>query len=221
MGGVFHYNPVTGYGYYMDDKEIAEAGGRVLLGIGAFVILYYIAFFVVLILISPFITLFLLDDFVETIIVNNSWLFIGIGVLLIAFKSSTKTYSVRIVRIFFDIYVIVSVLYLILYVLNFEVTVFSYVRIIDNYLPAEPDEELMSFLGIDNLIEITEGHWFYNFASSCINGFLELVKTTITKLIYIDNSCFSVPIAEINIFEVIKTLCLLQQPQLLNLQHLL
>lgn len=208
MGGIFHINPETGFGYYMDDKEVAEAGGMLILGLGAFTVFYLVMFVIALAIIAPFITLFILDDIVDTFIVNNALFFTCLGVVITTLKLLPRFTSVRVVRVLFDTYIIVTALYLLLYVLHFDIPVYSFFKIIDNYLPEGADRALLDVIEIDKLSAALEGNWFYEIISGCAEKFLEYVKWSVQNVMDIDNTCFQVPAAELDIFAVIKTVVL-------------
>lgn len=206
MAGYFSYDADSGTGIYLDEKDIAEVGGYLAIGIGAYSIYAIIVFAIGLIVVSPFLTLAFLDNFVETFIVNNSLFFIGIGGLITVLKFISKMSGSRIVRFLFDVYIIVAALYVVLYVLNFDIPVYSFFKIIDNYLPENADRALVEVWGIDNLTEATKGNWFYELANTLVGKFIEYVKWAFLNLVNIDRTCFEVPIGEMNILAVLKSL---------------
>lgn len=208
MGGIIFHNRDTGLSYYMDDKEIAEGAGIMFLGLGALTVFYLILFIIALAIISPFITLFVLDDIVDTFIVNNALFFTCLGVVITTLKLLPRFTSVRLVRVLFDTYIIVAALYLVLYVLHFDIPVYSFFKIIDNHLPESADRALLDVIGIDKLSATLEGNWFYEIISGCAEKFLEYVKWSVQNVMGIDNTCFQAPAAEMDIFAVIKTLVL-------------
>lgn len=208
MGGIFHYDSDTGTGYYMDDQEVAEAGAFIFLGMGALAIFCLVVIIVGLAIISPFITLFVLDDFVKTFVANNALFFAGVGIVIVLLKLVPKTTDLRTVRILFDVYIIITVLYITLYVLHFDIPVYSCFKIIDNYLPAGSDRALLDAIGMEKLYSVLEGNWFYEFACNCVATFINYIKWLAARISSIDNSCFQAAAAQIDILAVIKTVLL-------------
>lgn len=206
MGGIFKYDADTGVGYYVDDKEVAEVGGMVALGLGALTIYHFVFMIIGLALISPFITLFVLDDFVDTFIANNALLFACIGVVIAVLKLLPKFTGAKLIRGIFDAYIVVAALYFVLYVLHFDILVYSFFKILDNYLPDSVDSAVLNAIGIEKMSALLEGNWFYEFLSDCAEKFLDYVKWSAQNVMNIDKSCFQVPAAELNILAALKTL---------------
>lgn len=208
MGGYFVYNSETGRGYYMTDEEMAQGAGVIAAGVGALAIWGIIGMVLGLVLIAPFLTLGFLDDFVGTFVANNVQFFGGIGVVVTLLKFMRKTAYSKVVRIIFDSYILLSSLYLLLYVFRFDVLIYTIFRVMDTNLPPESDRAIIEIWGINNLIAATEGNWFYETINFLFDKYLDFAKWSINNLLTIDNSCLLVSANQINIIEVIKTLCL-------------
>lgn len=208
MGGIFHYDKDSGIGYYIEDKDIIEGSAFLMKGIGALAIVYLIGCIIGLAVISPFITLFVLDDFVETFIANNTLFFLGIGMVVVALKLLPKTTALRSVRVIFDGYILIAVLYFGLYILHFDVGVYTWFRIADQYVPAEFDRSLLDAISTLLPVDIVEANWFYSLAHSGAEKFIDFLNWSVTNITNIDNSSLLVPAAEMNILAVLKTVVL-------------
>lgn len=206
MGGVFHYDLDSGMGYYMDDEEIAEAGGYLLVGMGAMAVFYLVVSVIAFALISPFITLFVLDDFVETIIGGNVMFFLVLGIGIAALRLPIRTTGLGAIRFLFDTYIVITVLYIVLYILHFDTPVYSCLKIIDGYLPSDADRSFLMVLGVDEVS--FEGNWFHQLASDSVARFVDYIRWCATNVMRIDSTCFQAPASQFDIFAVVKTVLL-------------
>lgn len=206
MGGIYHYDKDSGIGYYVSDQDIAEASGFLFMGMGALGAVYLIGCLIGVALISPFVTLFVLDDFIETFIANNALFFMAIGAVVAALKLIPAAAGRRVVRILFDAYIIIAVLYLALYVLHFDVGIYSWFKIADRYLPATADRTFLDALGTFESFDVVEGTWFYELACQGTEAFIGFMQWCIGQITGIDNSSLQVPAAEMNILAVLKTI---------------
>lgn len=206
MGRHFFINRDSGTVTSYTDEELAEGG--LIIGAGVLIYALYGLLCIALgaILVAPFVTLFLLEGFVETVVHNNWLFFLLVGGLLVFLKLiSFKTSRNLFVRFLFNTYIVMAVLYLTLYVLHFDAAIYSFARVIGNYVGDAHDNALLTIFQSDKYYALTEGNWFYETIKVSVEKIIDFVMWSFGNVIAIDNSCFSVPAAEINIFAVLKT----------------
>lgn len=198
----WHAGTVTSY----TDEELAE--GAMLVGAGLTIYAAYGLICVALgaVLIAPFVTLFFLDRFVETIVVNNGLFFTLAGLLLFALKIlSRKTARNFWVRLLFNAYIVIIVLYLTLYVLHFDSTIYSFARVIGNYAGEAHNSAILAIFQNDKYYSLTENNWFYETMVLLAERFVEFVRWSFEKVVAVDGSCFKAAMSEIDILCVLKT----------------
>lgn len=201
VGGFFHIDTKTGEGYYMSDEDIALAGGGLAMGIGVLAVYYMIIFAITIVVFAPFFTLFFLDDFIETFVANNALFFTVCGIFLVLLKLNPVISGRAMVRILFDLYIVIAVLYVTLYILRLDIPIYSYFQIWHKLVP-KSDSLFVDIWGSDNILLASES-WFYGIAEGCTVKLCEFVKWALTNIGNIDNSCFHVPAGEMDIIAVL------------------
>lgn len=206
MGRHFFIDKDSGTVTSYTDEEIAQGGMVIGTGLLLYAVYGLICIALGAILVAPFVTLFLLEGFVDTIVVNN-WLFFTLtGVVLLLLKLiSVKTAKNFFVRFFFNAYVVTTVLYITLYVLHLDSTVYSFARVIGNYVGESHDNAILMLFQNDRYYALTEGNWFYEAMVFLVDKFIDFVVWSFGNVIAIDNSCFTAAVSDIDIFGVLKT----------------
>lgn len=204
--GVFFYDRDSYMGYYMSDKEFKDACGVLGVGVGLLALYGVVCVALTAVLIAPFLTLAFLDNFVEGFIANNALVFLIAGVSVIILKCIRRTSNLCIIRAIFDIYIILSVLYILLYVLHFDTPIYSWFKIVDNYLPSNADRTLIEVWGTENLSNKTDGSLFYTFFDTTVGKIIDFIKILIYRIMEIDSSPLTAAMSKVNIIEASKVI---------------
>lgn len=192
--GLFYYDSETSTGIYLSDKDMEYAStalGWTFGALGALVIFYWVLAAVLLVILSPFIMLFFLDDLVD-IFVSNYVVFVAIAALVTALKLCKKTAGRWIVRFLFDIFVFVSAVCVLLYVLHFSDPINAILQTINDYLLEDAEVSFASLIGEESLGNIASGNWFYSVFSSCADwvygsgsAILEIAFVVVSVILFI------------------------------------
>ncbi len=209
MGGIFSYDPESGVGIYVDDDElnrVAELGGNVFIGLGIYTIFMVIVGLIVFALLSPFLTVGLLKGFIEGFVANNLLFFTVIGIGVFALKLMPRNLGRWSVRLLFDVYIVIAVLYVMLYWLRCDVLVYAILKLLDNYLPSGADRTLIHAWGVETLNQATQGNWLYELCNQPVGVALEYIISIIMKIPQIDASPLEASLGEMNILAALKTI---------------
>ncbi len=209
MGGIFSYDAESGVGIYLDDDDLdnlAELGGNAFIGLGIYTIFMVVVGLIVFALLSPFLTVGLLKGFIKGFVANNLLFFAVIGIGVFALKLTPRNLGRWSVRLLFDVYIVIAVLYVMLYWLRCDVLVYAILKMLDNYLPSGTDRTLIHVWGVETLNQATQGNWFYELCNQPVGVALDYIISIIMKIPQIDASPLEASLGEMNILAALKTI---------------
>ena len=165
----------------------------------------FVAIYVVTIVFAPVYTVPFLKPFVETIVFNNWLFFLILVIILVALKLfKYKTAKNFIVSFLYNLLIIVTVLYVSLYVFHFDTTIYSIIRVIKNHI-GTLDGTMIEVFNKTDYIKATDGNWLYSLQNNLVDKLLEFVKWSFGNVAQIDKSCFHAEASSINILQIIWT----------------
>lgn len=190
----------------MSDEDMKESAGMMMTGIFLYALYGIAVIILTVVIISPFATLYFLDKFVNWAFNGNALFFSLLFVFLLFVKLFINKFSVNIfVRVLFDLYIIVLLLYFFLYIVHFDTVIYTYFRIIIKYFPNSDIFDIYSKTFLQNS---TNGTWFYNAFAIAVDKFVLFTKQSFANVLSIDHSCFEVPFSQIDIIITLKTVVL-------------
>lgn len=152
----------SGMSLEVNEQEIAYLTGGIFAGLGAIALLYWILAPFVLAIFAPFFTLFVLDDFVNLFIAKNILFFLLLGIVIVALKLLRKTSCQFFVRLLFDAYILVAVLYIALFILGMANPAYAFIATLGKYLSVDFFDTLSEWMQAKGLIAAVKDGWFYS-----------------------------------------------------------
>jgi len=174
--------------------------------IGILVRCYLFAFGVATVIFVPFFATLYLDNFVKTIVFNN-WIFFLLLFALLLFLKLFKYNTAKnfLVRTFFKLFMVTSIVYVFLFVLKFDSVIYSALAAIPHYF-GNAENVFVEIAQGSRFNEIMNGHWFFDTLISLIDKIVEFAKWSFGNVLAIDNSCFSVTAESLDILKIIYTI---------------
>ena len=174
--------------------------------IGILVRCYLFAFGIATVIFVPFFATLYLDDFVRTIVLNNWMFFLLLFALLLLLKLFKYSISKNfLVRTFFKLFIVTSIVYVFLFVFGFDSVIYSALAAVRHYF-GDTENIFIEIAQGSRLNEIMNSHWLFDTLIVLIDKIVEFAKWSFGNVLAIDNSCFNVTAESLDILKIIYTI---------------